>query len=109
MPHRPTLRKQHLIHTRYTSDCCTSERAWRCEPVNLPVVTCTLTNMEVAAVLLTVVSIAIALYAYRVISFIRAWFMLRNVPSPPASGLLSGHAPQLTTLKRSASWKCLPQ
>ena len=55
-----------------------------------------------AAVLLTIFSIAVALYAYRVISFIRAWIMLRNVPSPPASGLLSGHAPQLTTLKRSA-------
>ncbi len=58
------------------------------------------TTMEVAALLLTVLSIGVALYAFRIIRFIRAWIMLRNVPSPPASGLLSGHAAQLTTLKR---------
>ena len=58
------------------------------------------TTMEVAAILLTVTSIGVALYAFRIARFIRAWIMLRNVPSPPASGLLSGHAAQLSTLRR---------
>lgn len=57
-------------------------------------------TMEVAAILLSALSIAVALYAPRIISFIRALYILRNVPSPPSSGLLSGHASDLTTLKR---------
>ena len=57
-------------------------------------------TMEVAVILLSALSIAIALYAPRIITFIRALYILRNVPSPPSSGLLSGHTSDLTTLKR---------
>lgn len=56
--------------------------------------------MEIAAIILTSVSIALALYVPRFVSFVRAWIILRKVPSPQASGLLSGHAAQLSGLKR---------
>ena len=56
--------------------------------------------MEIAAIILTSISILLALYVPRFVTFVRAWILLRNVPSPPASGLLSGHAAQLSGLKR---------
>ena len=56
--------------------------------------------VDVPSALLIIASVIVATYVPSLISYLRAWFILQRIPSPPVDSIFSGHAKSLTQLKR---------
>lgn len=57
-------------------------------------------SVDLSSALLVIFSLVLALYLPSLFSYVRAWFVLQRIPSPPVDHLISGHTKSLTQLKR---------
>lgn len=57
-------------------------------------------SVDLSSALLVIFSLVLALYLPSLLYYVRAWFMLQRIPSPPVDHLISGHTKSLTQLKR---------
>lgn len=56
--------------------------------------------LDFSSALLIAGSVVVAQYMPALLSYLRAWYILQRIPSPPVDKLISGHARSLTNFKR---------